>query len=49
MTDLGIYKEALHLACVRIADGYQEYHEANTPEGWAQHFLDLAAKEKEQV
>jgi hypothetical protein len=33
---------ALSLACVRISDGPQEYHEANTPEGWRDHFIAKA-------
>lgn len=37
-------QKALMLACRRIADGPQEYHEANTPEGWFEVFTDAAAK-----
>ena len=31
---------ALLLACERIADGHQQYHEANTPDGWAKVFVE---------
>jgi len=34
------------LACERIADGPQEYHEANTPDGWADVFIDAAREGK---
>ena len=37
-----IQSRALLLACERIADGPQEYHEANTPEGWAEVFMEAA-------
>lgn len=35
-------QRALLLACDRIADGPQQYHEANTAEGWAEVFTDAA-------
>ena len=34
-----ILRDALGLACARIADGPQEYHEANTAGGWAEKFI----------
>lgn len=37
-----ILQEALILACRRIADGAQAYHEANTPDGWAEVFVKAA-------
>jgi len=37
---------ALALACKFIADGPQQYHEANTPEGWARVFLQAAVSGK---
>lgn len=39
-----ILREALVLACERIADGPQEYHEANTAEGWAERFINQATE-----
>lgn len=42
MEPVEIYKRALLLACERIADGPQQYHEANTPEGWAELFVQAA-------
>ncbi len=39
-----ILQKALMLACERIADGPQGYYEANTVEGWAQHFIVEARK-----
>jgi len=37
-----VLRKALALACARIADGPQKYHEANTPEGWAEVFVAAA-------
>lgn len=35
-------RTALRMACERIADGPQEYHEAKSAEDWAAEFLALA-------
>lgn len=38
LRELGITRRALALACERIADGPQQYAEANTPDGWQEVF-----------
>ncbi len=44
-TEVEILKAALMLACERIADGPQEYHEANTPDGWARVYIEHATND----
>lgn len=44
MENAATLRAALLLACERIADGPQEYHEANTPEGWVDVYMEEAAK-----
>lgn len=39
-------RAALNLACERIADGPQDYSEANTAEGWAEKFIADAEANK---
>ncbi|WP_313415985.1 hypothetical protein [Stenotrophomonas sp.] len=40
--EVEVLKQALKIACERIADGPQRYHEANTPEGWCDVFVQRA-------
>lgn len=40
-------EKALELACERIADSYQEYEEANTPDGWYEEFIRRAEANEE--
>ena len=35
-------EQALDMACERISDSGQEYHEANTKEGWKEYFIKEA-------
>lgn len=37
--------DALYLACQRISDSPQQYHEANSPNGWVNFFREKAAGE----
>lgn len=39
-------RKALMLACERVADGPQLYHEANTPDGWADVYIAAALEGK---
>ena len=39
-----ILKIALNMACERISDSGQEYHEAKTKKGWVNHYLKCAKK-----
>lgn len=39
-----VLQRALLLACDRIADGPQQYHEVNTPDGWADVFTEAAER-----
>jgi len=37
-----LYRQALMLACQRVADSPQKYHEANTAAGWRDVFIEAA-------
>ena len=41
-----VLKRALELACERIADGPQEYHEAATPDQWMDRYVLQATGEQ---
>lgn len=40
--EIQVLKQALKIACERIANGPQKYYEANTPEGWTEVFVQRA-------
>lgn len=43
---LAVQKRALELACERIADSDQKYHEATTGDEWVKRFMEEAQNER---